>query len=58
MKQFYGSDNVFTDEAEVKQHQKLEKLYISTRAAKVSFCYFVAFFISKCEIQLLISFIL
>ncbi|XP_078166797.1 SH3 domain-containing protein 2-like isoform X1 [Carex rostrata] len=34
MKQFYGSDNVFTDEAEVKQHQKLEKLYISTRAAK------------------------
>ncbi|KAJ3680103.1 hypothetical protein LUZ60_016381 [Juncus effusus] len=34
MKQFYGSDNVFTDESEVRQHQKLEKLYISTRAAK------------------------
>ncbi|CAK9162023.1 unnamed protein product [Ilex paraguariensis] len=28
-----GSDNV-TDEAELQQHQKLEKLYISTRAAK------------------------
>ncbi|KAJ4759500.1 SH3 domain-containing protein [Rhynchospora pubera] len=34
LKQFYGSDNVFTDETEVKQHQRLEKLYISTRAAK------------------------
>uniref|UniRef100_A0A7C8YPA8 SH3 domain-containing protein n=1 Tax=Opuntia streptacantha TaxID=393608 RepID=A0A7C8YPA8_OPUST len=30
----YSSDNPFTDEAEVQQHQKLEKLYISTRAAK------------------------
>ncbi|KAK6916628.1 SH3 domain [Dillenia turbinata] len=29
-----GSDNVVTDEAELQQHQKLEKLYISTRAAK------------------------
>lgn len=29
-----GSDGVFTDEAEVQQHQKLEKLYISTRAGK------------------------
>ncbi|PWA76085.1 SH3 domain-containing protein [Artemisia annua] len=29
-----GSDNVVTDEAEFKLHQKLEKLYISTRAAK------------------------
>uniref|UniRef100_A0A5B6ZWL2 Putative SH3 domain-containing protein n=1 Tax=Davidia involucrata TaxID=16924 RepID=A0A5B6ZWL2_DAVIN len=29
-----GSDNVVTDEAEYLQHQKLEKLYISTRAAK------------------------
>ncbi|XAR59104.1 hypothetical protein NMG60_11014756 [Bertholletia excelsa] len=29
-----GSDNVVTDEAELLQHQKLEKLYISTRAAK------------------------
>ncbi|KAJ0447862.1 putative nucleotidyltransferase, Ribonuclease H [Helianthus annuus] len=29
-----GSDNVVTDEAELKLHQKLEKLYISTRAAK------------------------
>ncbi|XP_076908886.1 SH3 domain-containing protein 2-like [Bidens hawaiensis] len=32
----YGgtSDNVVTDEAELRLHQKLEKLYISTRAAK------------------------
>ncbi|GFY94444.1 SH3 domain-containing protein [Actinidia rufa] len=29
-----GSDNVVTDEAELQHHQKLEKLYISTRAAK------------------------
>ncbi|CAN0910491.1 SH3 domain-containing protein 2 [Linum grandiflorum] len=29
-----GSDGVVTDEAELHQHQKLEKLYISTRAAK------------------------
>ncbi|XP_052176144.1 SH3 domain-containing protein 2 [Diospyros lotus] len=29
-----GSDNFVTDEAEFQQHQKLEKLYISTRAAK------------------------
>ncbi|XP_031495997.1 SH3 domain-containing protein 2 [Nymphaea colorata] len=29
-----GSDNVITDEAELLQHQKLEKLYISTRAGK------------------------
>ncbi|KAA8536049.1 hypothetical protein F0562_028527 [Nyssa sinensis] len=29
-----GSDNVVTDEAEFQQHQKLEKLYISTRVAK------------------------
>ncbi|KAL9259730.1 SH3 domain-containing protein [Drosera capensis] len=38
LKQFggggYGSDNVFADEADLQQHQKLEKLYISTRAAK------------------------
>ncbi|CAL5015681.1 unnamed protein product [Urochloa decumbens] len=35
-KQFgYGnSDNAFTDESEVKLHQRLEKLYLSTRAAK------------------------
>ncbi|PWZ45083.1 hypothetical protein Zm00014a_002634 [Zea mays] len=35
-KQFgYGnSDNAFTDESEVKMHQRLEKLYLSTRAAK------------------------
>ena len=32
----YGnSDNAFTDESEVKLHQRLEKLYLSTRAAKV-----------------------
>lgn len=31
-----GSDNVITDEAELQQHQKLEKLYISTRAGKVA----------------------
>ncbi|KAI8531984.1 hypothetical protein RHMOL_Rhmol11G0177700 [Rhododendron molle] len=30
----YGSDNVVPDEAELQHHQKLEKLYISTRAAK------------------------
>lgn len=40
LKQFGGggygsSDNVFSDEGELQQHQKLEKLYISTRAAKV-----------------------
>ncbi|XP_020094234.1 SH3 domain-containing protein 2-like [Ananas comosus] len=29
-----GSDGVLTDEAEIKQHRKLERLYISTRAAK------------------------
>ncbi|KAK5843900.1 SH3 domain-containing protein 2-like [Gossypium arboreum] len=29
-----GSDNLITDEAELQQHQKLEKLYISTRTAK------------------------
>ncbi|KAK4486817.1 hypothetical protein RD792_006596 [Penstemon davidsonii] len=29
-----GSDNIATDEAEFQQHQKLEKLYISTRSAK------------------------
>ncbi|XP_022725594.1 SH3 domain-containing protein 2-like [Durio zibethinus] len=29
-----GPDNVITDEAELQQHQKLEKLYISTRAGK------------------------
>ncbi|GAB4837847.1 SH3 domain-containing protein 2 [Ancistrocladus abbreviatus] len=37
LKQFgggYSSDNVFSDEVELQQHQKLEKLYISTRAAK------------------------
>ncbi|GAB2267660.1 SH3 domain-containing protein 2 [Dionaea muscipula] len=38
LKQFggggYSSDNVFADEAELQQHQKLEKLYLSTRAAK------------------------
>ncbi|KAE8680033.1 Detected protein of confused Function [Hibiscus syriacus] len=31
---FGGSDTVVTDEAELKQHQRLEKLYISTRTAK------------------------
>jgi N-methylhydantoinase B/oxoprolinase/acetone carboxylase alpha subunit len=31
----YGSG--LADEAELNQHQKLEKLYISTRAAKVVF---------------------
>ncbi|KAL0323158.1 UNVERIFIED_CONTAM: SH3 domain-containing protein 2 [Sesamum angustifolium] len=38
LKQFVGgiggSDNLASDENEVQQHQKLEKLYISTRAAK------------------------
>lgn len=38
LKQFgaggYGSENLATDDAEFQQHQKLEKLYISTRAAK------------------------
>ncbi|KAG2703283.1 hypothetical protein I3760_06G131500 [Carya illinoinensis] len=29
-----GSDNLVTDEMEFQQHQKLEKLYISTRAGK------------------------
>ncbi|XP_044508955.1 SH3 domain-containing protein 2-like [Mangifera indica] len=29
-----GSDNVITDEAELHQHQRLERLYISTRAGK------------------------
>lgn len=31
-----GSDNVGADDAEFQQHQKLEKLYISTRAGKVT----------------------
>jgi hypothetical protein len=32
----YGnSENAFTDESEVNLHQRLEKLYLSTRAAKV-----------------------
>jgi hypothetical protein len=30
-----GSDTLVTDEAELRQHQKLERLYISTRAGKV-----------------------
>ncbi|KAL8129267.1 hypothetical protein V2J09_018422 [Rumex salicifolius] len=30
----YNSDNLVTDEFELQQHQKLEKLYVSTRAAK------------------------
>ncbi|XWS62727.1 hypothetical protein CRYUN_Cryun06bG0035600 [Craigia yunnanensis] len=29
-----GSDNVITDEVELQKHQKIEKLYISTRAGK------------------------
>ncbi|GER42490.1 SH3 domain-containing protein [Striga asiatica] len=29
-----GSDNIASDEFELQQHQRLEKLYISTRAAK------------------------
>ncbi|BBG94864.1 SH3 domain-containing protein [Prunus dulcis] len=29
-----GSDNIVPDETELQQHQKLERLYISTRAAK------------------------
>ncbi|KAL1534806.1 SH3 domain-containing protein 2, variant 2 [Salvia divinorum] len=29
-----GSEHMASDEAEIQQHQKLEKLYISTRAAK------------------------
>lgn len=41
LKQFVGgyggSDNVVTNEAEFQLYQKLEKLYISTRAAKVFF---------------------
>ena len=46
LKQFsgggYGSpDNVLTDESELQQHQKLEKLYISTRAGKVIQCLLV-----------------
>lgn len=32
-----GSDTVITDEEELHRHQKLEKLYISTRSAKVYF---------------------
>ena len=31
-----GSDSGITDEAELHQHQKLEKLYISTSAGKVA----------------------
>ncbi|ONM35202.1 SH3 domain-containing protein 2 [Zea mays] len=37
MKQFeggYGTDGVFANEAEAQQHSKLDKLYISTCAAK------------------------
>lgn len=32
-----GSENTVADDAELKQHQKLEKLWICTRAAKVTF---------------------
>ena len=38
MKQFgdgYGADGVFANKAEAQQPSKLDKLYISTRAAKV-----------------------
>lgn len=40
-KQFSGgiygsSDNVVADETELQQHQKLERLFISTRAGKVA----------------------
>lgn len=40
-----GSDNMVTDEVELQQHQKLEKLYISTRAGKVTwfFCTYPLF---------------
>lgn len=31
-----GSDNVVADETELQHHQRLEKLYISTRAGKVT----------------------
>ncbi|KAL0923689.1 hypothetical protein M5K25_007755 [Dendrobium thyrsiflorum] len=35
LKQFYGSsDNIVTDDFELQQHQKLEKLFTSTRTAK------------------------
>ncbi|KAK4491425.1 hypothetical protein RD792_002173 [Penstemon davidsonii] len=36
LKQFggYGGTDLVTDDAEIQQHQKLEKLYLSTRAAK------------------------
>ncbi|KAG0490306.1 hypothetical protein HPP92_007169 [Vanilla planifolia] len=35
LKQFYGSsDSIFTDDNELQQHQKLEKLFTSTRTAK------------------------
>lgn len=45
MKQFGGgvyggSDNVVTDQIELQLYQRLEKLYISTRAGKVS-CFFL-----------------
>jgi hypothetical protein len=46
LKQFggYGAyDNLFTDEAEVQQHQRLEKLFTSTRTAKVSIFFFNSF---------------
>lgn len=36
-----GSDNVVADETELQQHQKLERLYISTRAGKVAYCSFI-----------------
>lgn len=40
LKQFgaggYGGSDLVTDEAEMQQHHKLERLYISTRAAKVA----------------------
>lgn len=40
-----GSDTVITDEEELHQHQKLEKLYISTRSAKVFSIFHLQLFI-------------
>ena len=33
-----GSETAVNDDTELQQHQKLEKLYFSTRAGKVDFC--------------------
>lgn len=49
-----GPDNVLTDESELQQHQKLEKLYISTRAGKVTQCLLL---LCNCPVYFFLTFV-